>query len=245
VTEVPDGDPGVLIGHGRAADVYALDERRVMRRCRVPSDLDTEGALMSYLEARGYPVPHVYDVDGSSMVMERLYGPTMMYDLLRRPHRAQRHARTLADLHERLHAIPAPGGLRRLYGSADRTLHLDLHPGNVMLTGRGPVVIDWTNAGAGDPGADVALTMVTALTSDISAFPGRQRAVLLLLRRGFVRRFAAAAGADPTPYLALVAADRLADPNVLPAEATRLRRLAGEFATGPADPPQRPTDGAG
>ena len=36
-------------------------------------------------------------------------------------------------------------------------LHLDLHPGNVMFTARGPVVIDWTNARAGAPAADVAM----------------------------------------------------------------------------------------
>jgi aminoglycoside phosphotransferase (APT) family kinase protein len=47
-------------------------------------------------------------------------------------------------------------------------LHLDLHPANVMLTGGGPVVIDWTNARVGPAGADVAmayLIMGSATTS--------------------------------------------------------------------------------
>jgi hypothetical protein len=37
-------------------------------------------------------------------------------------------------------------------------LHLDLHPENVMLTGRGPVVIDWRNAEAGPADLDTAFT---------------------------------------------------------------------------------------
>jgi len=41
----------------------------------------------------------------------------------------------------------------------------------------------------------------------------------------FVRRFRAAVRDDPGPYLAEVASYRLADVNVRPAEAARLRRL--------------------
>ncbi len=47
----------------------------------------------------------------------------------------------------------APAGLPRPFGAAERIVHLDLHPGNVMLTAGGPVVIDWTNVAAGPPGA--------------------------------------------------------------------------------------------
>ena len=34
---------------------------------------------------------------------------------------------------------------------------MDLHPLNVIIGPNGPVVIDWTNAGRGDPSVDVAL----------------------------------------------------------------------------------------
>ncbi|MEV4577344.1 phosphotransferase [Nonomuraea jabiensis] len=42
----------------------------------------------------------------------------------------------------------------------DRVLHLDLHPDNVMLTPRGPVVIDWCNSQDGPPGFDCAMSAV-------------------------------------------------------------------------------------
>jgi aminoglycoside phosphotransferase (APT) family kinase protein len=64
-----------------------------------------------------------------------------------------RHARVLARLHDQLHQIAPPAGLRRPFGAGERIMHLDLHPGNVMLTPEGPVVIDWTNAAAGPAGA--------------------------------------------------------------------------------------------
>ena len=43
----------------------------------------------------------------------------------------------------------------------DRLNHGDYHPGNVLLSTRGPVVIDWTNATRGTPTADHARTFLT------------------------------------------------------------------------------------
>ncbi len=53
--------PGRLIGSGRAADVYEIDARRVLRRYRVPFDVGTEAAVMAHLRSAGYPVPEVFD----------------------------------------------------------------------------------------------------------------------------------------------------------------------------------------
>jgi hypothetical protein len=36
--------------------------------------------------------------------------------------------------------------------------HGDFHPGNVLLTAQGPIIIDWMTAKAGSPWADVART---------------------------------------------------------------------------------------
>ncbi|TMA37195.1 MAG: aminoglycoside phosphotransferase family protein, partial [Deltaproteobacteria bacterium] len=36
----------------------------------------------------------------------------------------------------------------------DQLCHGDMHPGNIMLSRRGPMVIDWTNARRGHPAAD-------------------------------------------------------------------------------------------
>jgi Ser/Thr protein kinase RdoA (MazF antagonist) len=40
----------------------------------------------------------------------------------------------------------------------DTLCHGDFHPGNLLRSKEGPVVIDWTNATRGDPDADVART---------------------------------------------------------------------------------------
>ena len=174
----PAGDPGVLIGRGRAADVYALDDRRVLRRYRTSYSCTAEADLMRYLRQAGFPVPAVFDADGTDLVMERLDGRDMLADLASRPWQTARHARVLARLHDRLHQIAAPEGLRQPFGSGDRVVHLDLHPRNVMLTPGGPVVIDWTNAAAGPAGADVAMADLIMASSDVDDLPagsGRPR----------------------------------------------------------------------
>jgi hypothetical protein len=157
--------------------------------------------------------------------MERLHGRDMLGDLASRPWRTASHARVLAALHDQLHQIAAPEGLLRPFGTGERIVHLDLHPGNVMLTAGGPVVIDWTNAAAGPPGADVAMAYLIMASSDLDALPWWIRPAAWSLRRVFLRRFQAAVRDDPGPYLAQVARHRLADVNVRPAEAARLLQL--------------------
>jgi Ser/Thr protein kinase RdoA (MazF antagonist) len=134
--------PGPLVGAGRACDVYDLGNSRVLRRYRVPFDVQAEADLMRYLDEAGYPVPKVYDADGPDLVMERLDGRDMLAELGRKPWLVRPYGRLLAELHNRLHEIQAPKGLATAFEPGDRVLHLDLHPGNVMLTSRGPVVID-------------------------------------------------------------------------------------------------------
>ena len=219
------GDPGELIGRGRAADVYALDADRVLRRYRTPHNCAAEADLMRYLRRVGYPVPAVLAVDGGDLVMDRLHGRDMLADLAGRPWRTALHARVLAALHDQLHQIAAPEGLPRPFGTGERIVHLDLHPGNVMLTAGGPMVIDWTNAAAGPPGADVAMAYLIMASSDLDALPSWIRPAAWGLRRVFLRRFRATVRDDPGSYLAQVARYRLTDVNVRPAEAARLLRL--------------------
>jgi aminoglycoside phosphotransferase (APT) family kinase protein len=225
--------PGELIGAGRSADVYALGARRVLRRYRVPIDVAAEARLMQYLAASGYPVPEVYDADGLDIVMERLDGPDMLADLGRRPWLIPRHARTLADLHDRLHQITAPAGWPQVPGPAGGApgenrvvLHLDLHPGNVMLTSRGPVVIDWVGARAGIGGADVAMAYLIMSTADNDLIPIWLRPVVGPLRVEFCRRFVAAVRDKPGPHIAGAARLRIGDVNTRPSEAARLLRIA-------------------
>ena len=121
---------------------------------------------------------------------------------------------------------------------------MDLHPGNVMLTADGPFVIDWSNGCAGEAGADVAMAYLIMASSDVDGLPWWLTPVVRGLRRLFLSRFRAAVRDDSRPHLARVARFRLKDPNVRPAEATRLRRLAGLVAAEPGTAGQT-ADGPG
>lgn len=220
------GSPGRLIGAGRSADIYAVGKDRVLRRYRGDYDMQAEAEIMRYLGQAGFPVPAVYDVSGPDLVMERLDGRDMLAVLASRPWRANRYAALLAQLHNRLHEIQAPSAFRRALGSGDRVLHLDLHPGNVMLTSRGPVVIDWTNAQAGPPGADVAMAYLIMASSEVDDLSLPIRLVVRNVRAAVIASFLAAVTDDPWPHIAAVAEQRMADRNVRPAEIKRLKELA-------------------
>jgi aminoglycoside phosphotransferase (APT) family kinase protein len=228
--------PGPLVGAGRAADVYDIGAGRVLRRYRVPFDVAAEAAVMRHLDRAGFPVPKIYHAEGSDLVMERLDGRDMLAELGARPWLARRHGRTLADLHNRLHEIPAPPALAAAGERGDRVLHLDLHPGNVMLTSRGPVVIDWSNARAGAAGADVAMAYLILMSSDTDLIPALLRPAVGRLRAALVRQFLATARDDPKPHVAAVARMRATDRHIRPAEARRLLRMA-EQAEQAASPP--------
>jgi aminoglycoside phosphotransferase (APT) family kinase protein len=61
---------------------------------------------------------------------------------------------------------------------------MDLHPLNVLIGSRGPVVIDWTGASRGDPAIDVVIAWVLMSTGEI---PGRWlEARLIAAARGFL-----------------------------------------------------------
>ena len=122
---------------------------------------------------------------------ERIAGPTMLEDLGKRPWRAGAHARLLAELHARLHRIPAPDWLRAFPVEGDAVLHLDLHPANVILSPDGPVVIDWTNGARGDAAADLALTWIILAVFE-SDDRGLMKVLIAVLRRLFLRSFLAA-----------------------------------------------------
>jgi aminoglycoside phosphotransferase (APT) family kinase protein len=122
------------------------------------------------------------------LVMDRVDGTDLATALARRPWRLVSSARELGELQARLHDSVAPPTLRDLRGmlreridtaphlsprlracarellaalpDGDRVCHGDLHPGNVIVGKKGPVVIDWTNATRGDPMGDLACTVL-------------------------------------------------------------------------------------
>jgi aminoglycoside phosphotransferase (APT) family kinase protein len=124
----------------------------------------------------------------------------------------------LADLHDLLHEIPAPGWLPQLPDGGDRLVHLDLHPMNVMLSARGPVVIDWTNASRGEALTDTSLTYVLLTCPQMPAPRVAQvlaRSARVFLARTFACRYR---GAAFDAHLAVAAETKALDPHLLPTE---------------------------
>ena len=184
---------------------------------------------MEYVRNRGYPVPVVDEVTegGTALVMERIAGPSMMQTITRRPWKEGSQARTLAELHTRLHEIDAPDWLGTAPGPAgDALLHLDLHPLNVIIAKRGAVVIDWPNARRGDPAADVALTWVVLQSGAIPA-PAPIAALLERFRSRFVRHFVDRFDRDAISRVVSAMVDyKVQDPNMSEVERQAMRRLA-------------------
>jgi Ser/Thr protein kinase RdoA (MazF antagonist) len=187
--------------------VYALDARTVLRRYRRRDVPARELDVMRYVRERGYPAPEVIRVDGADLVLERATGSTMRVDLARRPWLLLGHARLLADLHRRLHSIPAPEWLPAI-GPGGAVLHLDLHPENVLLHGKGALVIDWANARAGHWADDVAQTVVILAAADLPRTTRLAlRAFLAVYLAGFDRAVVRA-------HLPAAIDRRMADPNM-------------------------------
>lgn len=242
----PEDELGPLVGSGRDATIHALGPDRVLRRTPDERDHTVEAAVMEHVRLAGYPVPRVHRVGPGELVLDRVDGPTMLDDLAAHPWRIDAHARTLARLHERLHTIEAPPGLRHHPVAGTVVLHQDLHPGNVMLAAAGPVVIDWTNACQGAPSADVALSWVLMASFDLDEEPptgslarrlltGLERRATPLVRRRMVATFLRASGVadDARAVLGATARARLADRAVRPGEATAIRALVAREAPSP------------
>jgi tRNA A-37 threonylcarbamoyl transferase component Bud32 len=181
----------------------------------------TEARTMEYARSNGYPVPEVVEIsgDGTDLVMERVDGPSMLSAVSRQPWTLSRQGKLLADLHRRLHEIPAPDWTRDSpCGKGDRLIHLDLHPLNVILSGRGPIVIDWSNASRGDGDTDVALTWLLLAAAGIPA--GRAKAAILSRGRGFfVKAFLNGFDlAEVKEHLPEVVAWKVRDPHMSAAE---------------------------
>ncbi len=62
--------------------------------------------------------------------------------------------------------------------------HGDFHPGNVLLSDRGPILIDWTGATRGDPTADFARTRLMLQVGELPpGVPAAIRALAAVGRR--------------------------------------------------------------
>ncbi|MHA5053055.1 phosphotransferase [Streptomyces sp. SD15] len=172
---------GRLLGSGRSADVYEIDEAWVLRRDREGwGDAAAEAAVMEHVRGHGYPVPAVRAATRTELEMERLEGPTMLAAFVAGRMGPREGGALLAGLLRALHAVPA----RASGDPSARVLHLDLHPDNVMLTSDGPKVIDWANAEEGPPGLDWGMSAVilaqVAVCGEAHAEGARETLAVLL-----------------------------------------------------------------
>jgi aminoglycoside phosphotransferase (APT) family kinase protein len=207
---------------GRDADVYSIDESWVLRRYRNGHPVRDEADFMRWVAKFDYPVPAVRQVDGPDLVIERLTGPTLAEAAIAGDVSPLELGRIHADLHRRLHGIPAPSGAAGLV-----VMHGDLHPENVILTPEGPVVIDWRDAEEGPAEFDIAMTAI--IFAQVALDPSFA-ALSSLLREALATYLADSI--DPTPGLDAALAcrgrnvtltpDELA---LLPAQADLIRSL--------------------
>lgn len=221
---------GELVGSGRSADVYEHEPGWVLRRYREPRDTEREVAGMEHARAHGFPAPEARALSDTEIVMRRLEGPTMLDELGHKPWLIGRHAKTLASLHKRLHAIKAPDWLPTPVREGSALLHLDLHPDNVILTERGPMVIDWPNVARGPGLGDVAYTWIIVSTAGAPREDLRTRITTATGRRLFLRAFLSqfdrAQCAEIRKWIPVGAAARLQDRTLPAAEREKVQRLA-------------------
>jgi aminoglycoside phosphotransferase (APT) family kinase protein len=222
-----------VLGEGRSSVVYDLGDGTVLRRYRNGSQsAHPDLSAMRAAALAGVPVPRVHSADGPDLVMDAVTGPTMLADLLVHPDRAERYGGVLADLHRRLDRVPSstpPAGL----------VHGDLHPGNVVLSPEGPVLIDWTNSRWAGRSLDVAITWLLLACFE-PADPASEPTVTAVrepLLGAFLRGVDRAAGAASLLQAARLRHD---DPATLPVEHARIDQLCREHALPDPAPPGRP-----
>jgi aminoglycoside phosphotransferase (APT) family kinase protein len=89
-----------------------------------------------------------------------------------------------ASLGAALELVPRPDGTPRL-------CHGDLHPSNVIVSPRGPILVDWFDASRGDRVADIARSSLTLLSdgpSTPSYLPGSDRGRLAIVSHAYLSR---------------------------------------------------------
>jgi tRNA A-37 threonylcarbamoyl transferase component Bud32 len=152
------------------------------------------------------------EIDGlHGIIFKRLEGPSLLNSIAMHPWKMVAHARQLAELHVRIHACVALPELPSQRQAVEKAIissqdlsqalkekilarlavlpegnalcHGDFHPDNILMTARGPVIIDWMTATRGNPLADVCRTSILLQTGGLPAgAPLHMRVLLPILR---------------------------------------------------------------
>ncbi|MBX2997013.1 MAG: phosphotransferase [Caldilineaceae bacterium] len=209
-------------------------------------------------------IGELVEVDGRrGLIYERVDGPTLLQSVARRPWTLAQAARQLATLHAQMHNTSRPElpsqreQLRRSIHAApqltadskariwrrlsslpggDAVCHGDYHPDNILLSARGPIIIDWMTASAGNPAADVARTTLLFLGNSLPpGIPTAQIVFLQAMRRLYYALYLRAYRRQrPMPsmaiqiWLPILAAARLNE-QIPEEEAQLLERVARAF----------------
>jgi aminoglycoside phosphotransferase (APT) family kinase protein len=158
-------------------------------------------------------------IDGRvASVWERVYGESLWQHTVDAPARSAEFGAMLADVHEALLGLVPPvtlpsqrdrmlAKIRRAAavdrghaealellpaaGGPGRLCHGDLHPSNVILSPRGPMIVDWFDASRGDPTADIARSCLVLLADGADPprhLPGADVATLSRLTAAYLTR---------------------------------------------------------
>lgn len=192
-------------------------------------------------------VRDLINIDGrQAIVFDRIHGPSMWQLMLDSPANVAALSSELADVHRTIQLAGITAGLpdlvARLCAKIDRVdalseeecaeacdlarslprgaalLHGDLHPGNVLMSNDGPVVIDWFDATIGHPIADIARTSLLIRTGTANEadhhLPGATPELLDEIRTIYLAQFAELlADTDHTlsTWDAVIAVSRIAE----------------------------------
>ena len=186
----------------------------------------------------------VVEVDGrTGIVFERIEGASMWARMKASPDRIPQLIDTLVDLQVQLHhtevvglpdlarrlgskidqAVQIPSGDRRRVQSmlaglptGDALCHGDFHPANVVLTDRGPVILDWFDAANGHPVADlVRSSLLMRPPTENAWLSGATQTLLDELHASYISRLVRSSLVDAAafgPWEAVVAVARMSEP---------------------------------
>ncbi len=190
-------------------------------------------------------VGEIIQVNGQNgLLYQRVAGRAMWEILSHQPWRVFSFARRIAELQVQLHSTVAPADLPDQGGRIKRKIehaqaltedirrkalaaldtlpggnsicHGDFHPGNILLTAQGEVIIDWIDASRGNPLSDLARSSILALGAASTAQvpqPGI-RIILRLFHSTYLRRYFELRPGGMSEYrrwLPVVAAARLSE----------------------------------